>query len=188
MLALISQLANLKIQRKYELNKDGSPIEIGTTENNKEHGYSLREELKYLAMNKPAIIVLSGIFAMNILMTIKGSLMIYTFKYYFMDGGFYPVAMGFFTVAAIAGALLIQKLIKWFKGSNNAFKAVLTLNIAVNLIYFILCKIMGRDNAGISMHFGIIFIIFVICGLLQGAHYGFPNLAQNKVYQIYCYI
>ena len=164
LLALISQLANLKIQRKYELNKDGSPIEIGTTENNKEHGYSLREELKYLAMNKPAIIVLSGIFAMNILMTIKGSLMIYTFKYYFMDGGFYPVAMGFFTVAAIAGALLIQKLIKWFKGSNNAFKAVLTL------------KIMGRDNAGISMHFGIIFIIFVICGLLQGAHYGFPNL------------
>lgn len=176
LLALISQLANLKIQRKYELNKDGSPIEIGTTENNKEHGYSLREELKYLAMNKPAIIVLSGVFAMNILMTIKGSLMIYTFKYYFMDGGFYPVAMGFFTVAAIAGALLIQKLIKWFKGSNNAFKAVLTLNIAVNLIYFILCKIMGRDNAGISMHFGIIFIIFVICGLLQGAHYGFPNL------------
>lgn len=176
LLALISQLANIRIQRKYELNEDGSPIDLGNVEEDKEHGYSLREELKYLVMNKPALIVLIGIFAMNILMTIKGSLMIFTFKYYFMDGNFYSVAMGFFTVAAIAGAMLIQKLIKWFKGSNNAFKVVLTLNIIVNIIYFVLCKLMGTDDAGRSMHFGLIFVIFVLCGLLQGAHYGFPNL------------
>ena len=32
LLALISQLANIRIQRKYELNEDGSPIDLGNVE------------------------------------------------------------------------------------------------------------------------------------------------------------
>lgn len=175
-IAFIAQLANLVIQRKYELHEDGSPRMIGAEKESEERKYSLKEEVKYLGKNHPAIIVLVGIFAMNILMTVKGSLMIYTFKYYFMDEAFYSVARGFFTVAAIVGALLIQFLIKWFKGSNRAFKVVLVANIVMNVIYFVMCKKMGPEGSGAALHFGTLFVVFVICGLLQGAHYGFPNL------------
>ena len=43
-------------------------------------------------------------------------------------------------------------------------------------MYFLMCRIMGRENASVSIQFQSLFMIFCVCGFLQGAHYGFPNL------------
>lgn len=90
------QIFNLVIQRKYELDEDGNPLQIGVTEDKGKLKCSVFSEIMYLRQNKPAILILIGIFAMNILMTIKGSLMIYVFKYYFAKEDFYSLAWLFY--------------------------------------------------------------------------------------------
>lgn len=174
--ALLAQIFNLIIQRKYELDEDGNPLQIGVTEDKGKSKCSMFSEIMYLRQNKPAILILIGIFAMNILMTIKGSLMIYVFKYYFAKENFYSLAMAFFTISAIMGALFIQFFVRWFRGSNQAFQVILIANIVVNIMYFLMCRIMGRENASVSIQFQSLFMIFCVCGFLQGVHYGFPNL------------
>lgn len=174
-IAIVTQIANVIIQKKYELNEDGTSkvLDKNLDEVKKE---SLLVEFKYLAKNKPALIVVIGILLMNILMTVKGGLMIYTFKYYFMDESFYSVAMAGFTGASIIGALLIKWIVHLFRDSNRAFLFAVTVNIVLNLLYFVMCKSMGASGAGESIHFGILFVIFLFCGLFQGACYGLPNL------------
>lgn len=173
--AAILQIANLQVQKKYELNEDGSSKVLAKTSQDAKAG-SLLTEFRYLLKNKPALIVVTGILLMNILVAAKGGLMIYTFKYYFLDEAFYSVAMGAFTAASILGAVLIKWIIRLFRDSNRAFLAVSAANVAANLAFFLMCKMMGTVGAADSIHYGTLFGLFLLCGLLQGIYFGLPNL------------
>ena len=174
-IAVVPQIANVTIQKKYELNEDGTSKVLGYTSNETKKD-SMLTEFKYLIKNRPALIVVFGILLMNIMVAVKGGLMIFTFKYYFLNEGFYAIAMAGFTIASIVGALLIQCVVHLFHDSNRAFLAMTAANIAMNLIFFTMCKAMGTNRAGASIQFGSLFVIFLLCGLLQGAYYGLPNL------------
>ena len=175
LIALATMIANFIIQKKYELDEDGKPrnLEEETTQKEKE---SLVKQLSHVFHNRPAVVVLAGVFIMNITMVVKSSFMVYTFTYCFDKEKFFSVAMVFFTVAAIAGAVLIQYLVKLFKDSNRAFLVVMIGSIVFNVLYFVMIKGMGLNNASGSIQFGVLFVVFVISGIFQGAHYGFPNL------------
>ena len=82
---------------------------------------SLFAEFKYLVKNKPALLVIVGILLMNILMAVKGGLMITCLKYYFMNEAFYSVAMAGFTVASIVGATADTVVCAPVQDSNRAF-------------------------------------------------------------------
>lgn len=174
-IAIVTQIANIVIQKKYELNQDGTSRVLGQTPDGAKKE-SLFAEFKYLVKNKPALLVIVGILLMNILMAVKGGLMIYLFKYYFMNEAFYSVAMAGFTVASIVGALLIQWFVHLFRDSNRAFLFIAVVSIALNLLFFVMCKSMGTEEAGASIHFGVLFAVFLLCGLFQGTYYGLPNL------------
>lgn len=114
-------------------------------------------------------------------MTIKSALMVYSFKYYFDMENFYAIAMGVFTVATILGALLIKYFVRLFKDSSRGFICVLVLSIVFNTAFFLICRAIGPAAAAKSMHFGVLFFIFIASAVFQGAHYGFANLLVPNV-------
>lgn len=174
-IAAVLQIGNIAIQKKYELNPDGTSKVLGTVENGEKKD-SLLVEFRYLVKNKPALLVVVGMLLMNIMVGIKSGLMLYVFKYYFLNESFYSVAMAGYTVASILGAVLIKWVVHLFKDSNRAFKAVTAANILLNVLFFVMCKSMGSSGAGVSIHFGVLFLVFLLCGLVQGTYFGLPNL------------
>lgn len=175
LIAFVSMGANFLAQKKYELNPDGSSRIVENVSNSTEK-HNLLKELKLVAKNRPAVIILISVLLVNTLMTIKSALMVYSFKYYFDLENFYAVAMGVFTVASIGGALLIKHCVHIFKDSSRAFIIVLALSIIFNLAFFAMCRTVGPAAAAKSMHFGVLFFIFIFSAVLQGTHYGFTNL------------
>lgn len=173
-LAFIFQLMNFIMQKKYELNPDGSYIK--KISDSTSESTSLLKQLGRLAANRPAIVVIIGLLMQNIMLGIKSGMMIYTFKYYFQDENFYSVVMIFFTVATVIGAMMIQFFVKLFRDSGRAFIITMIISSALNIIYFALIKAMGIENSAQSIRFGVLFYILVISGLLQGAQCGFPTL------------
>ena len=77
-LAFVFQLWNLMMQRKYELNPDGSP-KFDPVERPNER-VSLLQQIQRILQNRPAVITIAGMLLMNILMATKSGLMIYYFK------------------------------------------------------------------------------------------------------------
>lgn len=172
--AFSTQTANIVIQKKYELNRDGTSKVPDKTLGEKKT--SMMVEFYYLLRNRPALIVITGILLMNILTAARSGLMIYIFEYYFLNKDFYSIAMAGFTGVSILGALLIQWLVRFFKDSNRTFLLASAACIAMNALFFTICRNMTPEQAGSSIHFGVLFAIFLLCGILQGAYFGLPNL------------
>lgn len=183
LIGFVSMGANYLVQKKYELNPDGSSkvIENKPTAEDPQEKRSLLSELGLVLKNRPAVIILISVLVVNTLMTIKSALMVYSFKYYFDMENFYAVAMGAFTVASILGALLIKHFVRWFKDSSRGFIGVMIMSIVSNVAFYVLCRVMGPTAAAKSMHFGLLFFIFVLSAVFQGAHYGFANLMVPSV-------
>lgn len=184
LIGFVSMGANFLAQKKYELNADGSSrIMTDQTEKSKEKGAkgNLLQELLLVLKNRPAVIILISVLLVNILMTVKSALMVYSFKYYFDLENFYAVAMGVFTVSTIVGALLIKSFVRLFKDSSRAFIGVMILSILFNTAFYVVCQIMGPTGAAASLQFGLLFFILIISGVFQGAHYGFANLMVPSV-------
>lgn len=117
---------------------------------------------------------------MNILMATKSGLMIYYFKYCFDSESFFSVAMVFFTVASVVGAMLIERFVHLFRDSNRAFLWIMAISMGLNVLYFLLILGMGMGAAASSIHFGLLFFVLILSGLFQGAHYGFPTLLLSN--------
>ena len=175
-IAFIFQIWNLMMQRKYELNADGTPIEMKDEASDKDGHVLLTRQLKRILNNKPALVVIIGLFIQNIQIGIKSGFMIYIFKYYFYEEAFYSIVMIFFTLASVAGAMMIQYLIKLFKDSSRSFMITMTVSVVLNVTYFVLIKAMDMKAASESIHYGLLFMILIASGLVQGSHYGFPTL------------
>lgn len=176
LVGFLSMGINYFVQKKYELNDDGSSKIIEVSNKEKKSNNNLLHELKLVAKNRPCVIILISVLLVNTLMTVKSSLMLYSFKYYFEMENFYAVAMGVFTIGTIAGALLIKYFVKLFKDSNRAFIILLIASIVLNTAFFLGCRALGPQAAAASMQFGVLFFVFVISAVVQGAHYGFCNL------------
>ncbi|MCI8993981.1 MAG: hypothetical protein HFG80_14975 [Eubacterium sp.] len=177
-LAFVFQLWNLMMQKKYELNEDGT----SKVRNQSGHGekISLLQQLKRVFLNRPAVIAVLGTLVMNILMGVKSGLMIYTFEQCFHDRAFFAVVMVFFTIASVVGAMLIQFFVKWFKDSNRALMISMILSIVLNLVYYFMIQAMGLVTASASIHFGALFFILIASGLVQGLHYGLPIILVSN--------
>lgn len=177
-LAFVFQLWNLMMQRKYELNPDGSPK--FTPVEKREERVSLLQQIKRILQNRPAVITIAGMLLMNILMATKSGLMIYYFKYCFDSESFFSLAMVFFTVASVVGAMLIERFVHLFRDSNRAFLWIMAISMGLNVLYFLLILGMGVGTASRSIHFGLLFFVLILSGLFQGAHYGFPTLLLSN--------
>lgn len=180
-IGFLSMGINYIVQKKYELNPDGTSKIIEAQGKEKTEKRNLIGELGLIAKNRPCIIILISVFLANTLMTIKSAMMVYSFKYYFDMENFYAIAMGVFTVATILGALLIKYFVRIFKDSSRGFICVLILSIAFNTAFFLICRTIGPEAAAKSMSFGVLFFIFIISAVFQGAHYGFANLLVPNV-------
>ena len=176
--AFAFQLWNLMVQKKYELCPDGSS-KIAD-ERFSEDSVSLKKQLRRAAGNRFAVLVIIGVFAMNILMGVKSGFLLFMFEYCFMDKDFYSLAMVFFTIGSIAGTMCIAFCIRIFKDTNRAFLSVMLLAIVCNLIFFAAVKAMGYEAAARSIHFGPLFIIFLIGSFFQGIHYGMPMILLSN--------
>lgn len=177
-LAFVFQLWNLMMQRKYELNPDGSP-KFDPVERPNER-VSLLQQIQRILQNRPAVITIAGMLLMNILMATKSGLMIYYFKYCFDSESFFSLAMVFFTVASVVGAMLIERFVHLFRDSNRAFLWIMAISMGLNALYFLLILGMGMGTASRSIHFGLLFFVLIFSGLFQGAHYGFPTLLLSN--------
>lgn len=177
-LAFVFQFWNLIMQKKYELNEDGT----SKVRNQSSHGekISILQQFRRVFLNRPAVIAVLGTLVMNVLMGVKSGLMIYTFEQCFDDRAFFSVVMVFFTVASVVGAMLIQFLVKWIKDSNRTLIIVMILSVGLNLLYYFMIKAMGLEMASESIHFGILFFILIACGLVQGIHYGLPIILVSN--------
>ena len=177
-LAFVFQLWNLMMQRKYELNPVGSP-KFDPVERPNER-VSLLQQIQRILQNRPAVITIAGMLLMNILMATKSGLMIYYFKYCFDSESFFSLAMVFFTVASVVGAMLIERFVHLFRDSNRAFLWIMAISMGLNALYFLLILGMGMGTASRSIHFGLLFFVLIFSGLFQGAHYGFPTLLLSN--------
>ena len=180
-IGFISMGANFLIQKKYELNPDGTSRVAESINREKGEKGNLLKELVLIGKNRPAVIILISVLLVNTLMTIKSALMVYSFKYYFEMENFYAVAMGVFTVSTILGALLIKPCVHFFKDSSRGFIVVMILSIASNTAFFLLCRALGPQAAAASMRYGGLFFLFILSGVFQGTHYGFANLLVPSV-------
>mgnify|MGYP001439146274 CR=1 FL=1 len=176
--AFVFQLWNLIIQKKYELYPDGRSKIVN--EKLSEDSISFTKQLKRAAKNRFAVLVIIGTFVMNILMGVKSGFLLFMFEYCFMDKAFYSLAMVFFTMASITGAVCIAFCIRIFKDTNRAFLSVLILSMICNLIFFAMIKTMGYGGAARSIHFGPLFTVFMIGAFFQGIHYGMPMILLSN--------
>lgn len=123
-IGFLSMGLNYLVQKKYELNPDGTSKIIETQGKEKTEKRNLLSEFGLVAKNRPCVIILISVLLANTLMTIKSALMVFSFKYYFEMESFYAIAMGVFTVATILGALLIKYFVRLFKDSSRGFICV----------------------------------------------------------------
>lgn len=109
------------ISKKYELNEDGSwkTELLPQTEDGKRT--PIMVQFRQLIMNRPAIILVVGIFIMYIVQAFRNSSIIYVFTYYFELPEMQSIALTSMTMASILGTLTMKPFIRQIKDSNRAF-------------------------------------------------------------------
>lgn len=161
------------MSKKYELNEDGTwkaELEI-----KKEQGkrIPLGKQLAELFKNRPAVVVVVGIFIMNIIMAFRNSVTVYVFNYYFELPEMATPALTTMTIATVLGAFLMNPAIKLMRDTNRAYVCWTILTAAVYILFWGLCRGMAFENAQDSLHYGFLFWVFALTGLLCGAYYNF---------------
>lgn len=162
-----------RMAKKYELNEDGTwkaELEI-----KKEAGkrIPLVKQLAELFKNRPAVIVVVGIFVMNIVMAFRNSVAVYVFNYYFEQPDMATPALTVMTIATCLGAFLMQPAIKIMKDTNRGYVMWTFLTAAVYILFWALCRYMDFAAAQASLHYGLLFWLFALTGLMCGAYYNF---------------
>lgn len=163
---------------KYELNADGSYREH-LRDLKVEHGekVSLKTQFVDLLKNRPAMITVVSTFLLYILDGVRSGTTVYLYNNYFEQPELSSIALFFNCGIAIIGALCIKYLIKLFRDSNRAYIITMFGSAAMYLIWYIIIVAVGRERAGQLMGLGQpLFILYALCGFLQGAHLVFPDV------------
>ena len=169
---MVFQLLNVRMSRKYELNEDGScreHLRQMTHEN-------IFAQLKSVGKNRPAIILQIGEVLKQVMQAIKNGMIIYIFTYFLGMKEFYSVAMFAYTIALMLGVFVMKPQIRLFKDTSRAYIFSMLLSSGFSILVYIICKTYGADGAAQSMKFGILFMVFMVNGILTGAYYSFVNV------------
>lgn len=161
------------MSKKYELDEEGNwkaELEI-----KKEAGkrIPLVKQIAELFKNRPAVIVVVGIFIMNIIMAFRNSVAVYVFNYYFEQPDMSTPALTTMTIATILGAFLMNPCIKVLKDTNRGYVVWTFLTAGVYILFWALCRYMDFAAAQNSLHYGMLFWLFGLTGLMCGAYYNF---------------
>lgn len=162
------------MSKKYELEEDGNwkaELEIKTESSGKR--IPLVKQLAELFKNRPAVIVVVGIFIMNIIMAFRNSVAVYVFNYYFEQPDMATPALTAMTIGTILGAFLMNPCIKVMKDTNRGYVVWTFLTAGVYILFWALCRYMDFAAAQASLHYGLLFWIFALTGLMCGAYYNF---------------
>lgn len=166
------------ISKKYELNRDGSVREHLLQS---EHE-PLLSQLKHLGSNRPVIILVTGQIIFQIMLAIRNGIMIYFFQYYLDMEGFYVTAIFWNTLALGVGALLLKPLIRVFGDTNRAYRIIMAVNAVLFAVMFFMVKGTSPESSAQSMHFGLLFAVFILNGLALGSYTSFATvLTLNTV-------
>lgn len=168
-------LMNARYTRKYELNYDGT-YRAHLAEAKKEKSLSFFKEIQLFFCNRPAVIITMGALIMYIVQTLRNSMTVYLFKYYFQMPEMTSISLFFSCALSMCGALLVSRFIKLCKDSNRAFIIIAFLHSAMYSILYMWIRMSSYETARASMHFGPMFILYAFCGLFQGIYYVFPNV------------
>lgn len=161
------------ISKKYELNPDGSWKAELQSQSDDGKKIKLADQFKSLFANRPAVIVVIGIFIMYIVQAFRNSSAIYVFNYYFELPDMLTVALTSMTVASIVGALAMKPFIKIVGDSNRAYVIWSVACAAVYVAFWALCTSLPFEAAQESLKHGLLFWLFILGGFFQGAYYNF---------------
>lgn len=172
LVAMLFQLLNIWISKKYELNRDGT-----CREHLKQVEYEpVFSQIKGVFSNRPAVVLISGQILQQIMCAIKNGMVIYIFIYYLSLEEFYSTAMFANTLAMLIGVFLMKPLIRFMKDTNRAYLFCMITSSIVSILMFVMCKGMGAEAASNSMQFGVLFALFILNGLLTGAYVSFIQI------------
>ena len=179
-------LMNARYTRKYELNYDGT-YRAHLLGNGKKKGLSFIDELKYFFTNRPAVVITMGAIILYVLQTVRNSMTVFLFEYYFQMPEMTSISLFFSCGLSMLGAMLVPKIVKLFKDSNRAFVIMAIFHSAMYAILYLWISASPMEVAQKSMHFGPMFILYAFCGLFQGMYYVFPNVMMPSAvdYGIY---
>lgn len=163
---------------KYELNADGTYREhLRDIQTEKGEKVSFKQQVIDLLKNRPAIVTVVSTFLLYILDAVRSGTTVYLYKYYFERPELASIALFFNAGCAIAGSFCIQYFIKIFKDSKRAYIFVMVGSAAMYLLWYAIILAVGREAAGQMMGVGQpLFILYALCGFLQGAHLVFPDI------------
>lgn len=179
-IAQTPSLVSQRYTRKYELNYDGTYREHLLVQKEKAK-VSILTQLKYLFTNRPFIVVVVGCIIMYIIQTIRNSMAVYLFEYYFQMPEMTSISLFFNCALAMLGAMLMPYTIKLFKDSNRAFVIMAFVHSIMYGIWYLLIKMGDVASVQQSMHFGPLFFLYSLCGLFQGIYYVFPLAMMPSV-------
>lgn len=187
--SIIAQLPivmNVKYTRKYELNYDGTYREHLKT-SVKKGTLTIKEQLHLFITNRAAVVITIGAIIMYIVQTVRNSMTVYLFKYYFEMPEMTSISLFFQCGLAMLGALMVSKVIKIVKDSNRAFVIMAIMHSVMYAILYLWISATPIEQAQQSMHFGPMFFLYSFCGLFQGVYYVFPNVMMPSAvdYGIY---
>lgn len=178
--------------KKYELNADGSYREhLRVSPKVKKD--PLFEQIKNVLTNRPAVILVAGIFIQYVMDAVKSGMVVYIFNDYFNVDSFFPTIMLLNTGMMVVGAVLLKPAIHFVKDSNRAFCLTMLLHLAVTALFYFICLGLGPEDGAASIKFGLLFVLFGLSGLFMGSHLAYmgvllPNCVEygawkNKKYQ-----
>ena len=176
LVAQIPILFNVRYTRKYELNYDGTYRAHLLVNKKLEKPLSPLDELKYFFTNRPAVVITLGAIIMYVLQTVRNSMTLYLFEYYFQMPQMTSISLFFSCGLSMLGALLVSRLVKIFRDSNRAFVIMAIAHSAMYAILYLWISATPIEYAQTSMRFGPMFILYAFCGLFQGMYYVFPNV------------
>lgn len=169
---MIFQVLNLKMSRKYELNRDGSCREhLRQVESE-----AVLSQLKNFCNNRPAIILQIGEVLKQVMQAVKNGMIIYVFVYFLDLESFYAQAMFVYTIALVAGVFLMKVFIRLFRDTGRAYRICMAASAVFSILLYVMCKMYGADIAQKSMQYGLLFVVFIINGILSGTYYSFVNV------------
>lgn len=166
------------MSEKYELNADGSYREhLRDIEVEKGEKISFSQQLVDLFKNRPAMVTVISTFLLYILDGVRSGTTVYLYNNYFEQPELASIALFFNCGIAIAGSFCIKYFIKFFRDSNRAYVITMFSSAAMYLLWFVIILAVGRERAGELMGLGQpLFILYALCGFLQGAHLVFPDV------------
>lgn len=164
--------------RKYELNLDGSCREhLRTRGGDNAEKISLRRQISDLFHNRPAMVMVVSTFVLYILDAVRSGTIVYLYNYYFNRPELASAALFFNAATAIAGSFCVKAFIKLFRDSNRAYIITMLGSAAMYTLWFAIIITIGRKEAGEMMRIGHpLFVLYALCGFLQGAHIVFPEV------------